>query len=303
MSAGAVRGQNQGSGTERHQDSVRLSEGHTERAEQVDTRLDTLTQYACPMAEMTEEEARQLTKQLQSKTQQLAKLIKKAHDGRVWEPLGYSSFTDWSNNELPFTHGRAFQLLNIGVLTELLHETSPLSQTFVLTDKQARAISSYGREQFLKDFKAAASDDSMSNAFVIQKLITAKANDLKAAEEDEEEEEKPRKARATIKGENTTLIDGGTKNSRTLLYLGRTLRTQTSEFPKPENLSPELREQGFALLLEAKSNLEKAHDEIVDRMKKLEGGELDPRLGEDYLGDMGNVPVEAETKEEVKVND
>lgn len=256
------------------------------------------------MADMTEAEARQLTEQLQGKTQQLARLLKKAHDGKVWEAMGYTSFTDWANNELPFTHGRAFQLLNIGVLTELLHETSPLSQTFVLTDKQARAISSYGREQFLKDFKAAASDDALANNSLIQKMISKHLNDLKLAVVMEEEEgEEVRKTRAKIESEKSFLINGGKKNSRTLLFLGRTLRTQTAEFPKPDELTPELREQGFTLLLEAKSNLEKTHDEIVDRMKQLKDGELDPHLVEEYLGDMRNAPAAAEAKEEAKIND
>lgn len=254
--------------------------------------------------EMTEAQARHTTRLLQAKTEQLAKLIKKAHDGKVWEPMGYGSFTDWANNELPFTHGRAFQLLNIGVLTELLNEAASLSQAFVLSDKQARSISSYGREQFLKDYKSVATEDSLANASAIQKLINAKAAELKAAEESEEEEEVPRKSAAKIKGENTTLISGGTKNSRTLLYLGRTLRTQTSEFPSPEDLSPELREQGLSLLLEAKSNLEKTHDEITDRLKKLDEGKLNitftDEVADENVSEGQDAPVEATAKETVK---
>lgn len=238
------------------------------------------------MADLTEAEARQITKQLQGKTQQLARLLKKAHDGKVWEVMGYSSFTDWANNELPFTHGRAFQLLNIGVLTEMLNEAATLSSTFILSDKQARAISSYGREQFIKDFSAAASDDGLANNSLIQKMVNKHLNELKLAViEDEEEQEEVRKTRARVESEKSFLINGGKKNSRTLLFLGRTLRTQTAEFPKPDELTPELREQGLSLLLEAKSNLEKTHDEIVDRKNKI---------------DSESAPIEEAAKEEVK---
>lgn len=251
------------------------------------------------MAELTEAEARDLTEKLQSKTQQLAKLLKRAHDGRVWEALNYTSFTDWANNELPFTHGRAFQLLNIGVLTEMLNETVPLSQTFVLSDKQARAISSYGREKFLKDLKAVASTDAALNASQIPKLINAHLNELKnriVEEPAEEEEEQEKKTRAKAVEQKPLLIDGGETNSRTLLLLGRSLRTQSSEFPRPEKLSPEMREQGMSLLLEAKSNFEKTHDEIVDRLKKLDAD----KISDDVDEEMMNVPVEEAMSEEVK---
>lgn len=206
---------------------------------------------------LTRAEAEQLTKQLQSKTQTLAKLISKAHDEQVWVPLGYSSFTKWAEAELPFTYARAFQLLNIGILTEQLQEVIALPEDFTLTDLQSRGISTYGRKLFMEAMAEEATDDPARNVSKINELISEKPIRTKEPEE---------KVKATIDQQNTVISGGG--SSWTHKSHIHSLRVHAQEFPNPKSLDAKTREQGISILLQAHSNVDKMLNDLNDKNNK-----------------------------------
>ena len=211
--------------------------------------------------QLTRDEAEQLTKQLKGKTQQLAKLLTKAHDEKIWIPLGYTSFTAWAEAELPFTYARAFQLLNIGVLTQQLHEVMPLPEDYVLTDRTSREISTYGRNLFMEAMKEEADEDPARNVSRIQQLLF----------ESRVVPEKPEKESETEKPEQPEVnknISGGAKLSQ--VQNVHILYRHIEDFPRARNLNAETREQGISVLLQAQSNVQKTLDDARDRNKRYE---------------------------------
>lgn len=212
---------------------------------------------------LTKAEATELTQQLKNKTQTLAKLITKAHDEKVWIPLGYSSFTAWADAELPFTYARAFQLLNIGVLTQQLHEVAKLPEDYVLTDRNAREISTYGRALFVDALKDEAEEDPARNTSTIQRLLFEKPQVAKQPEGDNEEAEDEKPQRNTERR-----LSGGEKLSQTqnvhILY------RHIEDFPRARNLDSATREQGISVLLQAQSNVQKILDEARDKNQRYE---------------------------------
>lgn len=212
------------------------------------------------MSGLSRSEAEDLTKRLSSKSEQLAILITKAHDEQVWVPLGYNSFTQWADRELPFTYARAFQLLNIGVLSKQLQDVMALPEDFMLTDKQSRTISSNGRKLIIEALAEEATEDPSTNISKIRAYL----HELEAAPRGDDE--KPAE-RATLEKE-TNRIAGG--NPITYVQNVHSLSAHLEEFPSPRNLDSRTREQGLTILLEAQATVQKHLDDAKDRNRKYE---------------------------------
>lgn len=211
---------------------------------------------------LTKEQAEQLTKQLQSKTQQLAKLITKAHDGEVWVNLGYKSFAEWAKAELPFTYARAFQLLSMGVLTEQLKAVMTLPDEFTLTDTQARGIARYGRKLFIDAAKDEATNDVSQNIQIINDLISERIKSDNTRGQ-------------AAKQENTQKTISGGGSAWTHTSHVKSLQFQSIEFPHAQGLDQKTREQGITLILQAQSNINKMLDDIRDKNTKYENHQRD----------------------------
>ena len=209
---------------------------------------------------LTKAEAEQLTEKLKNKTQQLAKLITKAHDERVWEPLGYESFTRWADKELPFTYARAFQLLNIGILSEQLHEVMKLPEDFMLTDKQSRTISSNGRKLVIEALADEATDDASTNVSKIRSyLLELEASAKTSAPASTERSTSERETNRIGNGKRLTYVQNV-----------HSVSAHLHEFPSPQSLDRRTREQGLTILLEAQATVQKHLDDAKDRNKKYE---------------------------------
>lgn len=209
------------------------------------------------MPTLTKGEAEELTTKLKSKSAQLAKLITRAHDEEVWKPLGYESFTQWADKELPFTYARAFQLLNIGVLTNQLHEIMKLPEDYVLTDRHAREIITYGRKLFLEAAADFAVDDASANAAAITSFINEVNKPVQTAT--------PTTQSAKQETGNPERTPGEQISARRSVLL---LSNQARDFPNPAQLDDKTKEQGLTVLMQAQSSVQKHLDELIDLKNK-----------------------------------
>lgn len=87
---------------------------------------------------MSKDEAYQLTNDIKSTTTALYVLLKRAHDTKAWSSLGYSSWTEYIENEFDFSRARSYQLINQAQVLEEIHEASGVE--VYLTEKEARDI-------------------------------------------------------------------------------------------------------------------------------------------------------------------
>lgn len=65
-----------------------------------------------PAHVLTKDEARLLTKEINTRAIQLWLLVERAHTGRAWEALGYDSWKQYVSKELDMSESRSFQLLD-----------------------------------------------------------------------------------------------------------------------------------------------------------------------------------------------
>ena len=66
------------------------------------------------MVMLTRNEARALTKRIQTTGADLAELILKAHDGEAWRAMRYESWTAYVDGEFAFSRQHSYKLLNQG---------------------------------------------------------------------------------------------------------------------------------------------------------------------------------------------
>lgn len=100
---------------------------------------------------MTEAEARKLTEQIRDNLSQSAKLVQKAHAGKVWKALGYSSFEGWLNKELGLSRSRGYQLLMVASVENVLRNDFDLPDDFTLSDRETKLINDHGVEKFSEE--------------------------------------------------------------------------------------------------------------------------------------------------------
>lgn len=136
---------------------------------------------------MSEAEARKLTEQIKDNLNQSAKLIQKAHQGKIWTVLGYTSFAEWLDKTVGISRARGYQLLNIAKTEDILNSSLTLPEFFILTDRQTRIINKMGIDEFLaqvakerdeQDMEDDAEDNMLMIMDVVNKADQAfKAND------------------------------------------------------------------------------------------------------------------------------
>lgn len=90
------------------------------------------------MDAMSEDEAKQLTQDIQSTTTALYVLLKRAHDNKAWLALGYKSWTEYIEKEFDFSRARSYQLINQANVIEEINGASGVP--LYLTEREARDI-------------------------------------------------------------------------------------------------------------------------------------------------------------------
>jgi hypothetical protein len=76
-------------------------------------------------APLTTDQARDLTDTIRSTSEVLYVLLSRAHRGKAWEALGYSSFADYVREEFDMSRSRAYQILDQSRVIEAIESASP----------------------------------------------------------------------------------------------------------------------------------------------------------------------------------
>lgn len=121
--------------------------------------------------------AKQLTNDIKSTTTALYVLLKRAHDTKAWQALGYNSWTEYIEEEFDFSRARSYQLINQANVIEEINAASGVP--LYITESEARSIKKRLPE------------------------ITERLEEIK--EEDLEEEEAKQRAREIIEQEKEEL--------------------------------------------------------------------------------------------------
>jgi hypothetical protein len=89
---------------------------------------------------LNKNEAIELTERIRNTTNLLWVLIKRAHAGKAWAALGYSSFEEYAKEEFHISRSYAYKLLNQANVIEAIQDKVPEGTTFSLTAGQAADI-------------------------------------------------------------------------------------------------------------------------------------------------------------------
>lgn len=81
--------------------------------------------------------ARSITERIRKAGEDLGALIVEAHDGCVWESLGYASWSDYVAGEFDFSRRRSYQLLEQGRINKRLADAG---STVRVTEREARDV-------------------------------------------------------------------------------------------------------------------------------------------------------------------
>lgn len=87
---------------------------------------------------MSKDEAKELTRDIQSTSSALYALLKKAHDNRAWVAMGYKSWAEYISNEFQFSRSRSYQLINQANVIEEINEASGVP--IYISERDARSI-------------------------------------------------------------------------------------------------------------------------------------------------------------------
>lgn len=82
--------------------------------------------------------AEKLTEDIKSTTTALYILLKRAHDTKAWQTLGYKSWTEYIEKEFDFSRARSYQLINQANVIEEINEASGVP--LYITERDARSI-------------------------------------------------------------------------------------------------------------------------------------------------------------------
>lgn len=91
---------------------------------------------------LTTDEAQELTEHIRSTADVLYVLLARAHAGKAWSALGYSTFADYVREEFNMSRSRAYQILDQHRVIEALEAAVPDGTQLRITEAQARDLKS-----------------------------------------------------------------------------------------------------------------------------------------------------------------
>lgn len=90
--------------------------------------------------QLTEAKARELTNAIKAAAEATYVLLARAHQGKAYRALGYSTWAEYVNQEFEISTQRSYQLLNLSKTIEAIEAVAPEGTTVKLTEAQARDI-------------------------------------------------------------------------------------------------------------------------------------------------------------------
>ena len=163
-----------------------------------DAELEEPEEFVRGEGELSKDKARELTNAIKAAAEATYVLLARAHQGKAYKALGYSTWADYVNQEFEISTQRSYQLLNLSKTIEALEAAAPEGTEVKLTEAQARDIkrelpsitSKIAEETEDLDSDAAAEriDEIVQEAREQKKLeddaIALKEKNLAEAEED-----------------------------------------------------------------------------------------------------------------------
>lgn len=138
---------------------------------------------------MSKQAAEQITNAIRSYATATWVLVKRAHDGKAWKSLGYSTWAEYVATEFDMSKSRSYQLINQAEVINALEMVVPEGTQVLLTEAQTRDIKKE-LPRITEKVKAATQDDEPG-------VAAQKLNDIVEAE------------RAAIKNDATATDDDG----------------------------------------------------------------------------------------------
>ena len=89
---------------------------------------------------MTKTCARDLTDRINSSSEDLAGMLKRAHDEKAWRALGYDTWKSYVAGEIKFSKQHAFRLLDLANISEAIAESPKGDSLPAPTERAAREL-------------------------------------------------------------------------------------------------------------------------------------------------------------------
>jgi hypothetical protein len=128
---------------------------------------------------LTYDEAKHLTESIRATADVLYVLIQRAHAGKAWLALGYSSFGDYVNEEFDISRSRAYQLLNQANFIQQIESVAPEGTHISLNEASVRDLRD-SIESLLPEIQEATRNLSPEDAeAAINELVESRRAELK----------------------------------------------------------------------------------------------------------------------------
>lgn len=137
---------------------------------------------------MSKAAAQEVTEAIKSYATATWVLVKRAHDGKAWKSLGYSTWADYVQTEFDMSTSRSYQLINQAEVISTLEDAAPDGTKLMLTEAQTRDIKQVLPRITEKVKNETASDSPSVAADKINKIVQEEReaihNDLDDVQED-----------------------------------------------------------------------------------------------------------------------
>lgn len=152
------------------------------------SRLDDEDRALMEEGAMTKAAAEEVTEAIKSYATATWVLVKRAHDGKAWKSLGYSTWADYVKTEFDMSASRSYQLINQAEVIAALEDAAPTGTRLLLTEAQTRDIKQQLPRITEKVKKETSGDDPAIAASKINEMVekerAAIHNDLDDVQED-----------------------------------------------------------------------------------------------------------------------
>jgi len=137
---------------------------------------------------LNEEEAREITDRIRSTTSVLYLLIKRAHAGKAWTALGYTSFESYVKEEFSYSRSYAYKLLNQANVIEAIEAVAPPGTSVYVGELTARGLKK-SLPELLEEVEERTAGEDPEEATAIIEDIIRETKDRKDGDSDFEEED------------------------------------------------------------------------------------------------------------------
>lgn len=120
---------------------------------------------------LNEDEAREITERIKTTTNVLYVLIKRAHAGKAWQALGYTSFEAYVKDEFDYSRSYAYKLLNQAHVINEISKAAPEGTEVYVGELTARGLKKSLPELIEKIEERTAGSDPEEASAIIEDII------------------------------------------------------------------------------------------------------------------------------------